>query len=82
MSILQLDNMESKAIHVGRMIEQEMLRQEKSTHWLAHEINHERSSVYKIYHRESLDVKLLIRISRLLNHDFFKDMSEIVFDSE
>ena len=61
------------------MIEREMLRQEKSTHWLAQEIHHERSSIYKIYHRESLDVKLLMRISLLLNHDFFEDMSKIVF---
>ena len=72
--------MESKTIHVGQMIEREMERQEKSTHWLAQDINRERSTIYKIYHRESVDVYMLARISVLLNHDFFKDLSEKVFD--
>lgn len=80
MSNYEINMMESKTIHVGQMIEREMLRQEKSTHWLAHEINRERSSIYKIYHRESVDVNMLIQISVLLNHDFFKDLSERVFE--
>ena len=80
MSFFKFNTIEMKAIHVGQMIEQEMLRQEKSTHWLANEINRERSSVYKIYHRESVDVTMLIRISVILNHDFFKDLSRQVFE--
>lgn len=73
--------MDSKAIHIGQMIEQEMSRQLKSASWLAQEIHLERSSIYKIYHRDTLDVNLLVRISLCLDHDFFKDLSELLFDS-
>ncbi len=67
--------MVSKKIHVGQMIESELRRQEKTVAWLARSICHERSSVYKIFARKSLDVHLLLRISVLLNHDFFMDIS-------
>lgn len=74
--------MEYNSIHVGRMVVGEMLRQEKKASWLAREVNRERSSVYKMFARNSLDVEMLIRISVLLHHDFFKDISERVFGSQ
>lgn len=74
--------MEYKSIHVGRMVVIEMLRQEKKASWLAREVNRERSSVYKMFTRQSLDVDMLIQISVLLKHDFFKDISERVFGSQ
>ena len=74
--------MEYKSIHVGRMVVIEMLRQEKKASWLAREVNRERSSVYKMFARNSLDVGMLIQISLLLNHDFFKDISERVFGAQ
>ena len=70
--------MENKVIHVGQMIEAELRRQDKTVSWLARSICHERSSVYKIFSRKSLDVYLLLRISLLLNHDFFLDISSAI----
>lgn len=70
--------MESKPIHVGRMIEDELRRQDKTVAWLARSICHERSSVYKIFSRKSVDVYLLLKISVLLNHDFFLDISSAI----
>lgn len=74
--------MESKSIHVGRMLEKEMLRQEKKVTWLAREVNREKSSIYKMFARNTLDVWMLIRISQLLKHDFFKDISTKVFGEQ
>ncbi len=74
--------MEYKSILVGRMVVIEMLRQEKKASWLAREVNRERSSIYKMFGRDSLDVNMLIQISLLLKHDFFKDISERVFGSQ
>ncbi|MBR4390541.1 MAG: hypothetical protein IKT08_00330 [Bacteroidales bacterium] len=74
--------MESKSIHVGHMLELEMLRQDKKVAWLAREVNREKSSIYKMFARNSLDVWMLIRISQLLKHDFFKDISTTVFGEQ
>ena len=60
------------------MIENELRRQDKSVSWLARSICHERSSIYKIFSRRSIDVYLLLRISVLLNHDFFLDISSAI----
>lgn len=60
------------------MIEAELRRQDKSVSWLARSICHERSSIYKIFSRRSVDVYLLLRISVLLNHDFFLDISSAI----
>ena len=70
--------MESNVIHVGRMIEAELRRQDRTVSWLARSICHERSSIYKIFSRKSVDVYLLLRISILLNHDFFLDISSAI----
>ena len=70
--------MDPKIIHVGQMIEAELRRQDKTVSWLARSICHERSSIYKIFSRKSLDVYLLLRISMLLNHDFFLDISSAI----
>ncbi len=46
--------------------------------WLAQMLCCSRSNIYKIYAKENIDVKLLIRISKLLEHDFFIDISEMM----
>ncbi len=60
------------------MIEDELRRQDKTVSWLARSICHERSSIYKIFSRRSVDVYLLLKISVLLNHDFFLDISSAI----
>lgn len=67
--------MELKTIHLGTMIKRELKAQGRSVVWLAQTINMERTSIYKIFERNSLDVGLLVRISLAMNHDFFLDVS-------
>ena len=50
-----------------------------SAAWLATQIPCERTNVYNIFKRKSLDVRLLMRISVILDYDFFKDLSEEAF---
>ena len=74
--------MERQTIHLGNMIKRELKAQGRSVSWLARTIKMERSSIYKIFERNSLDVALLIKISIVMDHDFFKDISqkkELVF---
>ena len=61
-----------KMIHIGKMIENELHRQERTVTWFARNLYCERTNVYHIFKRQSLDTELLLRISRLLKHDFFK----------
>ena len=44
--------------------------------WFAKELNCDRRNVYRIFKKENIDIHLLSRISQILNHDFFRDLSE------
>ena len=58
-------------IHIGKIIEEEMRRQERTPAWLARKINCARPNVYYIFKQESINTDLLLRISQVLHHDFF-----------
>ena len=62
-------------IHIGKLIEEELRKQERTPSWLARKINCDRTNVYDIYKRKDIDTGLLKRISHALNHDFFADIS-------
>lgn len=59
-------------VHIGKLIELEMQRQGRTVSWLASKLFYERTNIYSIFKRESIDSQLLLRISKLLNHNFFK----------
>lgn len=63
-------------IHIGKCIEEELRRQERSVAWFARKLFCNRQNVYDIFKRESIDTTLLRRISAILGHDFFKDLSD------
>lgn len=63
-------------VHIGKIIEEEMRRQERSPSWLARKINCERPNVYYIFKQESINTDLLLRISRALKCNFFIYYSE------
>jgi hypothetical protein len=68
-----------KGMNIGKHIEQILRQQGKSAAWLATQIPCERTNVYNIFKRKSLDVRLLMRISVILEYDFFKELSEEAF---
>lgn len=63
--------------HVGQMIKAELDRQPKAhtVTWFAGQLHCKRTNVYNIFNRSSIDTALLERISCILNHDFFLDLS-------
>ncbi len=63
-------------LHIGRLIQQKLNEQERSGAWLARKLFTDPSNVSKIIHRKHLDTALLMRISLILNVDFFKYLSE------
>ena len=60
-----------RSIHIGNIIKEELARQERSVSWFARKLNCDRSNVYKIFKRSAIDTELLIRISFVLQCNFF-----------
>ena len=58
-------------IHIGELIEKELHRQERSVTWFVNKLYCDRSNVYSIFKRQSIDTDLLLRISLILNYNFF-----------
>ncbi len=58
-------------VHIGSLIGDELRRQRRPAAWLAQEIKCDRTNVYKILRKGSIDTELLCRISVALDHDFF-----------
>lgn len=64
--------------HVGKVIKEEFDRHPR-THtvtWFAEQLHCNRTNIYDIFKRKSIDTELLMRISLILNHDFFKELSQ------
>ena len=58
-------------IHIGNLIKEELELQERSVTWFANKLCCERTNVYSIFKRESIDTDLLQRISKILHRNFF-----------
>ena len=58
-------------IHIGSLIEQELRRQERSVSWFARKLHCDRTNIYKIFKKQSIDTQLLEKISNILQHNFF-----------
>ena len=66
-------------MNVGKRVQEILKKQRRSAAWLAAQIPCERTNVYNIFRRKSMDVRLLMRISVILEYDFFKELSEEAF---
>ena len=62
-------------IHVGEMIRLELKRQERTITWLSRKLGCTRANVYDIFYRKNIDLFLLIRISKILQHNFIEDLA-------
>lgn len=65
------------SIHMGNLIKAELAKQERTISWFARKLYCDRSNVYDIFRRKSIDTELLLRISIILNHDFFQYYSRL-----
>lgn len=63
-------------MHIGKLIRKEVNNQGKTVVWLANQLSCSRTNVYKIYGRPYIDTSVLLRISLVLNYDFFALYSE------
>jgi hypothetical protein len=62
-------------MHIGKKIETVVRSQGRSVSWLAAQIPCDRSNIYNIFKRDTIDVKLLMRLSVILGYNFLDDLS-------
>ena len=62
--------------HIGKLIKAELTRQGRSITWLATQLGYSRQNAYKIFSRKWIYTDLLLKISDLLDYDFFKCYSD------
>ena len=62
--------------HIGKRIKEVMDEQGRSASWLATKIPCERTNIYDVFKRKDVSVELLYKISSILGHDFFLELSD------
>lgn len=65
-------------MHIGNRIK-EVFEVQPKTHnieWFAARLNCKRANIYNIFSRQTIDTQLLYQISEILDHDFFRDLSD------
>ena len=71
-------HLQNDMIHAGQLIERTLHEQGRTVTWCASQLCCTRPNVYKIFRKENIDIHLLWRISCILNHDFFHDLSDSI----
>lgn len=69
-------------IHIGKLIEEELHHQERSVTWFAKKLCCDRTNIYKIFQKSSVDTELLLRISTILHCNFFRYYSQELSSSD
>ena len=70
-------NAETK-IQIGKHIKQQFLQSKLSIEEFANSIGCNRDNVYDIFRRDNINTNQLLKIGKILNHDFFKIYSELI----
>ena len=69
-------------INVGQRVEEELYRQERTVSWFARKLNCNRTNVYRIFQKNSIDTAMLGQISQILNYNFFRELADSVDNAE
>lgn len=69
-------------IPIGQLIKEELQAQERTVTWFARKLHLDRSNVYRLFQKNSIDTGLLSRISMILQRDFFQVLSNDIRNRE
>lgn len=61
---------------LGELIKEELVQQKRPITWFANKLCMDRSNVYRLFLKNSLDTDLLMRISKILHKNFFEILSQ------
>lgn len=63
-------------IHIGKLIKQKMEERHLTVVWLASRLSCSRTNCYKIFEKYSVDTEVLMKLSTILEFDFFSFYSD------
>ena len=63
-------------MHIGHLIQQKVSEKGMTVVAFARKLSCTRVNAYKLFSRSSIDTETLMRISLILDFDFFKELSE------
>lgn len=63
-------------MHIGNRIKEVMKERGMSVVAFSRQLGCSRTNTYKLFEHYSIDTMQLLRISRILNHDFFADYQQ------
>ena len=63
-------------MHIGQLIKEVMKQKGVTATQLANDICCTRPHIHRIFRKDNIDIGLLQRISKALDHDFFRDLSD------
>lgn len=64
-------------VHIGQMVKSVFDRSGMTVAEFARQINCERTNIYTIFRRRTIDVELLVKISYILDHNFLDDVMQL-----
>lgn len=64
-------------MHIGNKIRQTLKEKGYTVVWFANELSCHRTNIYKIFDKPSIDTNDLMRISRILDYNFFEYLSNV-----
>lgn len=65
-----------KEPHIGKLIKRHINNKGIRIGWLADKLGFHRNNVYKIFERPWIDTQTLMKISLILEYDFFSELSK------
>ena len=74
--------MAENTVHIGNLIKEQVTQKGIKVSWLAKRLSCHRNNVYLIFSRRWIDTDTLMKLSRILNHDFFADLSALYHGEE
>lgn len=70
-----------KCIHVGAIIKDKLDLERRTIRWFSEQMNCDRSNMYKLLSRAHLDSNFILRASKVLEYNFFQDISDKLKDA-
>ena len=66
------------SIFIGEEIKKVVKERQVTVSWLSRELGCHRTNIYRIFTSKSIDTDILLRLSIILNHDFFRHYTDAV----
>jgi hypothetical protein len=65
-----------EVFHLGKLIKNELNRQQRTVAWFARQIQCERTTCYDIFERKYVNIEQLEKISIALKHNYFRELAD------